>query len=467
MSLGVFIASFFVANVFKRLSYSSKALHHFNNQKESMPFTSLGLHTNILRAISAANYTAPTPIQQAAIPAILQGRDLLAAAQTGTGKTASFVLPILNQLLAKEIPVKKEGIAKPVLVLILTPTRELAAQISANIETYSQFVKTQIKHTVVFGGVSINPQMQKLRGGVDILVATPGRLLDLVGQNAVKLNAVEVLVLDEADRMLDMGFARDLKKIMALLPKKRQNLLFSATFNADIKNIASAILHDPTLINVAPENTTVERIEQLIYQVNKSEKTAVLTHLIKQNNWHQVLVFMAMKHECNHLVEKLAKSGITAAAIHGNKSQGARTSALANFKDNKIQVLVATDVAARGIDINLLPYVVNFSLPKVPADYVHRIGRTGRAGQSGLAVSLVSPDEMSQLRSIEKLISLDLPKAELADFPLLKGAAANVPEPSPPRKPQPPRHANRDNKRAESTAKANAAKKNKDLRRPR
>ncbi len=373
-----------------------------------MSFSLLGLQPAIQKAVEQAGYTQPTPIQQQAIPAVLAGRDLLAAAQTGTGKTAGFVLPILQKL--SQV---KSRHPRPTRALILTPTRELAAQISEQISKYSQFLEPRLKHLVVFGGVNINPQMMALRGGVDILVATPGRLLDLIGQNAVKINEVEVLVLDEADRMLDMGFIRDIQKILNLLPKIRQNLLFSATFDNEIKSLTNKLLKDPLMINVAPENTTAEKIEQKVYHVNKGQKTGALISLIEQNNWQQVLVFMATKHEANRLTEKLASAGITAAAIHGNKSQNARTAALAGFKNNSVRVLVASDVAARGIDIAELPFVVNFALPRSAADYVHRIGRTGRAGKAGLAVSLVCPDEMPQLKQVEKLIGMKIPVAEL------------------------------------------------------
>jgi ATP-dependent RNA helicase RhlE len=373
-----------------------------------MSFSLLGLQPAIQKAVEQAGYTQPTPIQQQAIPAVLAGRDLLAAAQTGTGKTAGFVLPILQKL--SQV---KSRHPRPTRALILTPTRELAAQISEQISKYSQFLEPRLKHLVVFGGVNINPQMMALRGGVDILVATPGRLLDLIGQNAVKINEVEVLVLDEADRMLDMGFIRDIQKILNLLPKIRQNLLFSATFDNEIKSLTNKLLKDPLMINVAPENTTAEKIEQKVYHVNKGQKTGALISLIEQNNWQQVLVFMATKHEANRLTEKLESAGITAAAIHGNKSQNARTAALAGFKNNSVRVLVASDVAARGIDIAELPFVVNFALPRSAADYVHRIGRTGRAGKAGLAVSLVCPDEMPQLKQVEKLIGMKIPVAEL------------------------------------------------------
>jgi ATP-dependent RNA helicase RhlE len=377
-----------------------------------MSFSLLGLQPAIQKAVEQAGYTQPTPIQQQAIPAVLAGRDLLAAAQTGTGKTAGFVLPILQRLSQT-----KSKHPRPTRALILTPTRELAAQISEQVTKYSQFIEPRLKHLVVFGGVNINPQMMALRGGVDILTATPGRLLDLIGQNAVKINEVEVLVLDEADRMLDMGFIRDIQKILNLLPKVRQNLLFSATFDNEIKSLTNKLLKDPLMINVAPENSTAEKIEQKVYHVNKGQKTGALISLIEQNNWQQVLVFMATKHEANRLTEKLEAAGITAAAIHGNKSQNARTAALAGFKSNEVRVLVASDVAARGIDIAQLPFVVNFALPRSAADYVHRIGRTGRAGMAGLAVSLVCPDEIPQLKQVEKLIGMKIPVAELSSIP--------------------------------------------------
>ncbi|RVU34533.1 DEAD/DEAH box helicase [Rheinheimera riviphila] len=377
-----------------------------------MSFSLLGLQPAIQKAVEQAGYTQPTPIQQQAIPAVLAGRDLLAAAQTGTGKTAGFVLPILQRLSQT-----KSKHPRPTRALILTPTRELAAQISEQITKYSQFLEPKLKHLVVFGGVNINPQMMGLRGGVDILTATPGRLLDLIGQNAVKINEVEVLVLDEADRMLDMGFIRDIQKILNLLPKVRQNLLFSATFDNEIKSLTNKLLKDPLMINVAPENSTAEKIEQKVYHVTKGQKTGALISLIEQNNWQQVLVFMATKHEANRLTEKLEAAGITAAAIHGNKSQNARTAALAGFKSNEVRVLVASDVAARGIDIAQLPFVVNFALPRSAADYVHRIGRTGRAGMTGLAVSLVCPDEIPQLKQVEKLIGMKIPVAELSGIP--------------------------------------------------
>ena len=372
-----------------------------------MSFSALGLQPALLDAVAAAGYQNATPIQQASIPSILAGRDILAAAQTGTGKTASFVLPIL-QLLSS----KPRQQPRPTRALILSPTRELAAQIDEQVQKYSQCMTPKLKHQVIYGGVSVNPQMMALRGGVDILTATPGRLLDLIAQNAVKINEVEILVLDEADRMLDMGFIRDIKKILAMLPKKRQNLLFSATFSNDIKDLTKGLLHDPVAVNVTPENSTVEKIEQKVFLVEKGQKTAVLIDLLQQEQWPQVLVFMATKHEANRLSEKLSLADIPAAAIHGNKSQNARMAALSGFKNGTVRVLVASDVAARGIDIAELPYVVNFTLPRSPADYVHRIGRTGRAGNSGLAVSLVYPDEVAQLKLVERLIGIKLPSEQ-------------------------------------------------------
>ena len=376
-----------------------------------MSFSSFGLSEPLLRAISDSGYTTPTPIQHQAIPSVLSGRDLLAAAQTGTGKTAGFTLPILQRLADKPV-----GGRRPVRALILTPTRELAAQVAASICKYGAHQAPQLKSDVVFGGVKINPQMARLRGGVDILTATPGRLLDLVAHNGIKLNQVEILVLDEADRMLDMGFIRDINKVLAILPKKRQNLLFSATFSADIRKLTQSLLVNPVQIEVAAENTAADTIEQIAYTVNKTAKTALLTHLIKSNDWRQVLVFTSTKHGANRLTQKLNAAQITAKAIHGNKSQGARTSALADFKAGGIQVLVATDVAARGIDIAKLPHVVNYELPRSSADYVHRIGRTGRAGRGGLAVSLISQEEINALSQVEKLIGAKIARGRIAGF---------------------------------------------------
>ena len=376
-----------------------------------MSFASLGLNADILRAIAEEGYSTPTPIQAQAIPAVLKGGDILAGAQTGTGKTAGFTLPLLQKLHATT---KAANGRRPVRALILTPTRELAAQVFESVRTYGKYLP--LRSTVVFGGVSINPQMMKLRGGVDILVATPGRLLDLVQQNAVSLKEVEVLVLDEADRMLDMGFIHDIKRVLALLPKQRQNLLFSATFSNEIKELADKLLNKPTLIEVARRNTASERVEQIIHPVDRHRKRELLSHLIKQGDWQQVLIFTRTKHGANKLTEQLLDDGISAAAIHGNKSQGARTKALEDFKQGNIRALVATDIAARGIDIDQLPHVVNFELPNVPEDYVHRIGRTGRADSEGIAVSLVCVDEEKFLRDIEKLIKRDIDKQVLPGF---------------------------------------------------
>ncbi len=374
-----------------------------------MSFTSLGLSAPILKAITEQGYDTPSPIQAQAIPAVLAGDDVMAAAQTGTGKTAGFTLPIL-ELLSKGQSAK----ANQARALILTPTRELAAQISESVENYGK--NLSLKSTVVFGGVKINPQMTRLRGGVDILVATPGRLLDLYQQRAVNFKQLEILVLDEADRMLDMGFLRDIKKILAVLPKQRQNLLFSATFSPDIRELAKGLVNNPVEISVSPKNTTAETVEQLVYPVDKNKKAPLLIHLIKTHNWQQVIVFMKTKHGANKLTKQLEAQGINAAAIHGNKSQGARTKALANFKDGTVNVLVATDIAARGLDIDQLPQVVNFELPNVPEDYVHRIGRTGRAGASGQAVSLVCADEIDLLNDVQHVIQTHLDREIVEGF---------------------------------------------------
>ena len=376
-----------------------------------MSFDSLGLRAELLRAIADEGYSTPTPIQLQAIPAVLNGGDILAAAQTGTGKTAGFTLPLLEKLSQTTKPVNGR---RPVRALILTPTRELAAQVFESVRTYGKYVP--LRSTVVFGGVSINPQMMKLRGGVDILVATPGRLLDLVQQNAVKLNELEVLVLDDADRMLDMGFIHDIKKVLALLPAKRQNLLFSATFSDEIKALADKLLNRPTLIEVARRNTASERVTQRVHPVDRHRKRELLSYLIGSGQWQQVLVFTRTKHGANRLTEQLMEDGISAAAIHGNKSQGARTKALEDFKRNTIRVLVATDIAARGIDIDQLPHVVNYELPNVPEDYVHRIGRTGRAECEGEAISLVCVDEQKFLHDIERLIKRDIEVVVLPGF---------------------------------------------------
>ncbi|ANI83811.1 ATP-dependent RNA helicase RhlE [Kosakonia oryzae] len=376
-----------------------------------MSFDALGLNPEILRAIAEQGYVQPTPIQQQAIPAVLQGRDLMASAQTGTGKTAGFTLPLLQLLVQKEPHAKGR---RPVRALILTPTRELAAQIGENVRDYSQYLN--IRSLVVFGGVSINPQMMKLRGGVDVLVATPGRLLDLEHQNALKLDSVEILVLDEADRMLDMGFIHDIRRVLAKLPPRRQNLLFSATFSDDIKALAEKLLHNPLEIEVARRNTASEQVTQHVHFVDKKRKRELLSQMIGQGNWQQVLVFTRTKHGANHLAEQLNKDGITSAAIHGNKSQGARTRALADFKSGDIRVLVATDIAARGLDIEELPHVVNYELPNVPEDYVHRIGRTGRAAAIGEALSLVCVDEHKLLRDIERLLKKEIPRIAIEGY---------------------------------------------------
>ena len=374
-----------------------------------MTFETLGLSDELLRAVRETGYTSPTPIQVQAIPAILNGSDVMAAAQTGTGKTAGFTLPLL-QLLNNKPPVKNNRAR----ALVVTPTRELAAQVEESVVTYGKYL--ELRSAVVFGGVKINPQMMKLRRGVDVLVATPGRLLDLYQQNAIKFNDIEILVLDEADRMLDMGFINDIKKIMALLPKQRQNLMFSATFSNEIRKLAKGIINNPIEIDVAPRNSTVEAITQKVHPVDKTRKTELLSHLIRSENWHQVLVFSRTKHGANRLAKRLIRDNIQTAAIHGDKSQGQRTKALADFKQDKIQVLVATDIAARGIDIDQLSHVVNFDLPNVPEDYVHRIGRTGRAGASGHAISLVSADEAKQLQDIERLIKSKIEREEIENF---------------------------------------------------
>ncbi|MDT0684811.1 DEAD/DEAH box helicase [Autumnicola psychrophila] len=374
-----------------------------------MSFKSLGLSEPLLKAISKKGHTTPSPIQEKAIPFILEGRDILASAQTGTGKTAGFTLPML-QILSEGENLRK----RPVRALVLTPTRELAAQVLEDVKDYSTFL--DIKSHVIFGGVNSAPQIRALRQGVDILVATPGRLLDLHQQKAFSLSNIEILVLDEADRMLDMGFLRDIKKILALMPEKRQNLLFSATFSKEIKKLANTFLTKPVLVEATPENTTAEKVDQKVYRTNKSKKTALITKLISDGNWEQVLVFTRTKHGANRLSEKLGKTGITSAAIHGNKSQGARTKALDGFKKGNVRVLVATDIAARGLDIPLLPHVINYELPNIPEDYVHRIGRTGRAGASGEAISLVSVDENEYVRGIEKLLGETLEKEVITGF---------------------------------------------------
>ena len=375
-----------------------------------MTFNSLGLTDSLLQAVQTTGYTIPTPIQERVIPEILNGKDVMAAAQTGTGKTAGFTLPLL-QLLGG----RKQTHDRQIRALVLTPTRELAAQIKDSIGTYG--LNERLRHGVVFGGVNINPQKQKLRRGLDILVATPGRLLDLYQQQSVKFDEIEVLILDEADRMLDMGFIRDIRRILALLPKRRQNLMFSATFSNEIRKLAKTICHNPVEIDVSPRNSTVKLISQKMYRIDKPRKVDLLSSLLRSNA-DQTLVFSRTKHGANNLVKKLSRDNISAAAIHGNKSQAQRTKALDAFKQNKVQVLVATDIAARGIDIDQLATVINFDLPHVPEDYVHRIGRTGRAGLSGVAISLVTNEDKKQLRDIELLIKNSIPVADIAEFDL-------------------------------------------------
>jgi len=377
-----------------------------------MSFENLGLAEPLLKAVSEAGYATPTPIQAQAIPAVLNGGDLLAGAQTGTGKTAGFTLPLLHMLAASQKPVA--GGRRPIRALILTPTRELAAQVEECVRLYGKYLP--IRSMVMFGGVGMNPQIEALRRGVDILVATPGRLLDHHQQGTLDLGNVEYFVLDEADRMLDMGFIHDIRRVLAILPPRKQSLLFSATFSDDIKSLAERLLDNPKVIEVARRNATADTIAQKIHPVDRDRKKELLAHLIQANNWHQVLVFTRMKHGANRLVEFLTKQGITAMAIHGNKSQSARTRALADFKSGDLQVLVATDIAARGIDIDQLPHVVNFELPNVAEDYVHRIGRTGRAGAEGEAVSLVCVDEEGFLADIEKLIKRQIPREVIAGF---------------------------------------------------
>lgn len=373
-----------------------------------MTFKDLNLSESLLKAITAEGYTSPTPVQTQAIPLILQGRDILAGAQTGTGKTAGFTLPIL-ELLGKNKPAKRKLRA-----LILTPTRELAAQVAQSVQTYGKFLP--YKSAVVFGGVGINPQIKAIAAGIDILVATPGRLMDLINQKVLDVSAVEFFVLDEADRMLDMGFINDIRKVIKLLPSKRQNLLFSATYSPEIKTLASSILHNPAEVEVARRNSSNEQIKQSVTLVDDARKSSLLGKLIQERDYRQVLVFTRTKHRANKITEYLQKIEITAAAIHGNKSQAARTKALQSFKDGTVRVLVATDIAARGIDIDLLPQVINYELPNIAEDYVHRIGRTGRAGSSGEALSLVCVDEHEYLRQIEKLIKKTLPREVIEGY---------------------------------------------------
>jgi ATP-dependent RNA helicase RhlE len=426
-----------------------------------MSFTSLGLSEPLLKAVRDQGYDTPSPIQAQAIPAVISGRDIMAAAQTGTGKTAGFTLPLLEILAGDGVKGNRVQ-SNNVRALVLTPTRELAAQVSDSIATYGKYLN--LHSTVVFGGVKINPQMMRLRQGVDVLVATPGRLIDLYNQNAVKFSQLEVLILDEADRMLDMGFIRDIKKIIAALPKKRQNLLFSATFSPDIRALAKGLVHNPIEISVSPENSTAEKVTQWLSPVDKKRKPAVLAHLIKENSWKQVLVFTKTKHGANKLTKYLEEEGLTAAAIHGNKSQGARTKALAAFKDGSVKILVATDIAARGIDIDLLPQVVNFDLPNVPEDYVHRIGRTARAGNTGQAVSLVCADELKLLWDIEHVIQQHIERKVLENFiPVNKLEDSRPIKPvkaSKPKKPKAAKVEHKDGQRSGENARGHQPKSN-------
>ena len=399
-----------------------------------MSFASLGLCAPLMTAVAEQGYDTPSPIQARAIPAVLEGRDVMAAAQTGTGKTAGFTLPLLERLKSGE-----RARPRQVRALVLTPTRELAAQVGESVATYGKHLP--LSSAVIFGGVKANPQIDALRRGVDVLIATPGRLLDLFGQKAVSFDQLEVLILDEADRMLDMGFIHDIRKILKVLPAKRQTLMFSATFSNEIRQLAKGLVNDPVEISVTPRNAAATTVTQWVCPVDKQRKPALLSHLIQQREWHQVLVFTRTKHGANKLTRYLEGAGIEAAAIHGNKSQNARTKALSGFKSGEIRVLVATDIAARGLDIDQLPQVVNFELPNVAEDYVHRIGRTGRAGASGQAVSLVSSDESKELAGIERLIKQSLTRTPIAGFePGQPGSAAE--EPAADERPRQPRNDN-------------------------
>lgn len=412
-----------------------------------MQFDSLGLSAPILEAVIAKGYDKPSPIQEQAIPAVLSGRDVMAAAQTGTGKTAGFTLPLLEILSRGE-----RASANQVRALVLTPTRELAAQVAESVATYGK--NLPLRSEVVFGGVKINPQMMRLRGGVDVLVATPGRLLDLYNQKAIRFDQLEMLILDEADRMLDMGFIHDIRKIMGFMPKERQNLMFSATFSDEIRKLARTIVHDPVEVSVAAPNSTAQNVSQLVHPVDKAQKSKLLCHLVHEHKWTQVLVFSRTKHGANRLTKQLEAAGIPAAAIHGNKSQAARTKALANFKSNNIRALVATDIAARGLDIDQLPQVVNFDLPNIAEDYVHRIGRTGRAGATGQAVSLVCADEADDLFGIERLIQKLIPRKLVDGFePVHDVPESNLDtRPIKAKKPKKPKPDHRDGQRSGDTA---------------
>ncbi|WP_054112820.1 DEAD/DEAH box helicase [Marinagarivorans algicola] len=412
-------------------------------------FADLGLEPTILKAIEEQGYTKPSPIQAQAIPPILEGRDVMAAAQTGTGKTAGFTLPILHRLAQGP----KAG-ANQVRALILTPTRELAAQVAENVKSYSAHLS--LSSAVIFGGVKINPQMMRLRRGTDVLVATPGRLLDLYQQNAVKFSELEVLVFDEADRMLDMGFIHDIRKILRFLPAQRQTLMFSATFSDEIRELAKSLVKNPVQVSVTPKNATAPTVTHLIHPCDKAKKPALLARLIKDGNWQQALVFSRTKHGANKLTKYLQEAGISAAAIHGNKSQGARTRALAEFKAGEIRILVATDIAARGLDIEQLPQVVNIDLPNVPEDYVHRIGRTGRAGATGKALSLVSADEITQLVDIERVIGRVIDREYMEGYePVHEVPASPTPRAHKPKKPKKPKKPYGDNQRGANSPAGN------------
>ena len=420
-----------------------------------MHFSDLGLKAEIQRAVAEQGYDTPTPIQQQAIPAVLAGHDLMATAQTGTGKTAGFTLPILHRLVSGPND-RLTRVARKPRVLVLTPTRELAIQVEESVQTYGKHLP--INSLAVFGGVGINPQIANLRRGVDILVATPGRLLDHVQQRTVDLSGIEIFVLDEADRMLDMGFIRDIRKIIALLPKERQNLMFSATFSPEIRELAGGLLHNPVSVDVAPRNTAAETVTQKVIETDRERKKELLCHLFATRGWHQVLVFARTKHGADALARTLDKAGIKSAAIHGDKSQGARTRALSEFKDGKLVALVATDIAARGIDIDALPYVINYELPNVPEDYVHRIGRTGRAGMEGEAISLVCHDERAQLKDIEKLIKRSLERVVIEGF---EQSAVAKPRPE-----QPPRGARKPQGQGKAQPKTQTPKSGKSTGRP-
>jgi ATP-dependent RNA helicase RhlE len=389
-----------------------------------MPFRSLGLAAELVRAVEGEGYTQPTPIQTQAIPMILEGRDVMAGAQTGTGKTAAFTLPMLDRLSATQ----SAGSRRRIRALVLTPTRELAAQVEESIRTYGKHMP--LRSLVVFGGVGIAPQIQSLRRGVDILVATPGRLLDLAGQRAVDLSGVEIFVLDEADRMLDMGFIPDIRRVLGMLPTRRQNLLFSATTSNEVVSLASNFMRSPAMVNVAPRNTPAELVEHIVHPVDRNRKRELLAHLMRSQKWEQVLVFCRTKHGADRLAQFLSKSGFNAAPIHGDRTQGQRMKALKDFKNGRVRVLVATDIAARGLDIDQLPHVVNFDLPNVPEDYIHRIGRTGRAGNEGSAISLVSSDESDYLRDIERLLKREINRIEIQGYePIAKLSDTSAPPP--------------------------------------